>query len=194
MGSSSNQMTLVSNSGNQRVARNRLRNFRNDARDASILLPRQYPSCAVTGPEAYGFVVGGPVMLPGYDGRNRMFLPCDDEGRESDCGATNLLHGADAGAADGKRRHADHHSVKRAVPEHTIRSHASAPATGLTLGRYPAPNSTAAQGNYQAGAHVSAGPGPVHVLLIAHPEFGRGILRRYEHQRDEQDRRICSGR
>ena len=102
----------------------------------------------------FGFVVGGPVMLPGYDGRNRTFFLVNYEGTRIDRGATNFYTVPTPAGADGTLQHADHRSGDAARRSRTtpFRSRDSRGSrswpSGTTGSRHR--TRTAAQGNYQA--------------------------------------------
>ena len=134
-GFSSNQINLVSKSGTNALHGTGFGFFRNDAWDARNFFDDKTGPAPLLDQKQYGFVVGGPVMLPGYDGRNRTFFLANYEGTRDRPRRDQLLHGADAGAADGTLQHADHRSGDgRAVPEqhHSAVAILAARATGLT--------------------------------------------------------------
>ena len=93
-------------------------------------------------------------MLPGYNGRNRTFFLVNYEGTRIDRGATNFYtvptpRGADAGSFDTTIIDP---LTGQPFPNNTIPQSRFSRLAQLALrnGWFPAPNSSAAQGNFQA--------------------------------------------
>jgi hypothetical protein len=73
-GFSSNQINLVSKSGTNALHGAGFGFLRNDALDARNFFDDKTAPAPELDQKQFGFVVGGPVMLPGYNGRNRTFF------------------------------------------------------------------------------------------------------------------------
>ena len=184
-GFSSNQINLVSKTGTNALHGTGFGFFRNDAWDARNFFDDKTGPAPLLDQKQFGFVVGGPVMLPGYDGRNRTFFLVNYEGTRIDRGATELLHGADAGGADGTFQHADPRSGDRhAVSEqhHSAVAILAARAAGDPEQLVPGTEQHGRAGQLPGRAHVSAGPGPVHDSRRSGSRQVRpGVLPLYEH-------------
>jgi hypothetical protein len=89
-GFSSNQINIVSKTGTNALHGTGFGFFRNDAWDARNFFDDKTAPAPKLDQKQFGFVVGGPVMLPGYDGRNRTFFLANYEGTRIDRGATNF--------------------------------------------------------------------------------------------------------
>ena len=114
-GFSSNQINMVSKTGTNRLHGTGFGFFRNEGWDARNFFDDKTRPEPKLDQKQFGFVVGGPVMLPGYDGRNRTFFLVNYEGTRIDRGATELLHGADAGGTRRDVQHDDHRSGDRSA-------------------------------------------------------------------------------
>ncbi len=104
-------------------------------------------------------------MLPGYDGRNRTFFLVNYEGTRIDRGATNFYTVPTPEQLTGRfSTPIIDPATGTPFPNNTIPQSRFSRLAQLALrnGWFPAPNSTAAQGNYQAVRTFPAGPGPVH--------------------------------
>ena len=164
-GFSSNQINLVSKSGTNALHGTGFGFFRNDAWDARNFFDDKTASGAVTGPEA----VRVRRRRPGDAARIRRaeshVLPGQLRGDANRPRRDELLHGADAGGADGTLQHADHRSGDRhAVPEqhHSAVAILAARAAGHPEQLVPGTEQHGRAGQLPGRAHVSAGPGPVH--------------------------------
>ena len=113
----------------------------------------------------FGFVVGGPVMLPGYDGRNRTFFLVNYEGTRIDRGATTfytvptpreLTGQFDTTIIDPQ--------TGTAVSEqrHSAGAILAARPAGAPERLVPGPEQLGRAGELPGRANVSTGPGPVH--------------------------------
>src|SRR5262245_8519190 len=87
-GFSSNQINLVSKSGTNRLHGTGFGFFRNEGWDARNFFDNGGAPKPKLDQKQFGFVAGGPVMLPMYDGRNRTFFLVNYEGTRIDRGAT----------------------------------------------------------------------------------------------------------
>jgi hypothetical protein len=73
-GFSSNQINLVSKTGTNNFHGTGFGFWRNDGWDARNFFDDKTSEAPKLDQKQYGFVVGGPVMLPGYNGRNKTFF------------------------------------------------------------------------------------------------------------------------
>src|SRR6185436_18556411 len=89
-GFSSNQINIVSKTGTNSLRGTGFGFFRNDAWDARNFFDDKTSEAPKLDQKQYGFVVGGPVMLPGYNGRNKTFFLVNYEGTRIERGATNF--------------------------------------------------------------------------------------------------------
>ena len=89
-GFSSNQINLVSKTGTNKLHGTGFGFFRNEGWDARNFFDDETSPTPKLDQKQFGFVVGGPVMLPGYDGRNKTFFLVNYEGTRIDRGATNF--------------------------------------------------------------------------------------------------------
>lgn len=80
-GYSANQVNIVSKSGTNQLHGTAFEFARNDAFDALTPTPFQTPTKLKLRQNQFGFVLGGPVMIPKlYDGRNKTFFLVNYEG------------------------------------------------------------------------------------------------------------------
>ena len=152
-GFSSNQINLVSKSGTNALHGTGFGFFRNDAWDARNFFDDKTAPAPLLDQKQYGFVVGGPVMLPGYDGRNRTFFLVNYEGTRIDRGATSFYTVPTPEQLTGRFSTPIIDPVGGApFPNNTIPQSRFSRLAQLALrnGWFPAPNTSAAQGNYQA--------------------------------------------
>ena len=127
--------------------------FRNDAWDARNFFDDKTGPAPLLDQKQFGFVVGGPVMLPGYDGRNRTFFLVNYEGTRIDRGATNFYTVPTPEELTGRfNTPIIDPATGTPFPNNTIPQSRFSRLAQLALRNswFPAPNSTAAQGNYQA--------------------------------------------
>jgi len=89
-GFSSNQINLVSKTGTNAFHGTGFGFFRNDGWDARNFFDDKSGPAPQLDQKQFGLVAGGPVMLPGYDGRNRTFFLVNYEGTRIDRGATTF--------------------------------------------------------------------------------------------------------
>ena len=192
-GFSSNQINLVSKTRNERVARHRLRVLQERRLGRPELLRRQDRSGADAGSEA----VRVRRRRPGDAARLRRaephVLPRQLRGDADRPRRDELLHRADAGGADGTLHHTDHRSGdRRAVPE---QHHSAVAILAARAARHPEQLVPGAEhhgraGQLPGGAHLPAGPGPVHDSRGPGSGEARPRVRPlYEHQLREHDRR-----
>lgn len=152
-GFSSNQINLVSKTGTNALHGTGFGFFRNDAWDARNFFDDKTSPAPKLDQKQFGFVVGGPVMLPGYNGRNRTFFLVNYEGTRIDRGATNFYTVPTPEQLTGRFSTQIIDPVTGApFPGNTIPQSRFSRLAQLALrnGWFPAPNTSAAQGNYQA--------------------------------------------
>ena len=118
-GFSSNQINLVSKTGTNAFHGTVFGFFRNDAWDARNFFDDKTSPAPELDQKQFGFVVGGPVMLPGYDGRNRTFFLVNYEGTRIDRGATNFYTVPTPEQLAGRFSTHDHRSAR---PAHRSRT------------------------------------------------------------------------
>ena len=117
-GFSSNQVNLVSKTGTNALRGTAFGFFRNDAWDARNFFDDKTSPAPELDQKQFGFVVGGPVMVPGYDGRNRTFFLVNYEGTRIDRGATSFYTVPTPDQLAGRFTHDDHRSGdRRGVPQ-----------------------------------------------------------------------------
>ena len=146
-GFSSNQINLVSKTGTNQFHGAAFGFFRNEAWDArNFFDPKSSPAPELD-QKQFGFVVGGPVF------RNRTFFLVNYEGTRIDRGATNFY------TVPTQEQLAGHFSTPiidpltgTPFPNNTIPQSSYSQLAKLAVRNnwFPAPNTTAAQGNYQA--------------------------------------------
>ena len=152
-GFSSNQINLVSKTGTNALHGTGFGFFRNDAWDARNFFDDKTAPAPLLDQKQFGFVVGGPVMLPGYDGRNRTFFLVNYEGTRIDRGATNFYTVPTPEELTGRFNTPIIDPVTGApFPNNTIPQSRFSRLAQLAIRNnwFPAPNTSAAQGNYQA--------------------------------------------
>ena len=152
-GFSSNQINLVSKTGTNAFHGTGFGFFRNDGWDARNFFDDKSGPAPQLDQKQFGLVAGGPVMLPGYDGRNRTFFLVNYEGTRIDRGATTFYTVPTPRELTGQFDSAiiDPQTgtpfPNNAVPQARFSRLAQ---LALRNGWFPAPNSSAAQGNYQS--------------------------------------------
>ena len=152
-GFSSNQINLVSKTGTNELRGAAFGFFRNDGWDARNFFDDKTAPAPKLDQKQFGFVAGGPVMLPGYNGRNRSFFLVNYEGTRIDRGTTNFytvptpeqLAGRFTGTITDPRTGVP-------FPNNTIPQSRFSRLAQLAIRSnwFPTPNTSAAQGNYQA--------------------------------------------
>jgi hypothetical protein len=152
-GFSSNQINIVSKTGTNELHGTGFGFFRNDAWDARNFFDDKTAPAPKLDQKQFGFVVGGPVMLPGYDGRNRTFFLANYEGTRIDRGATNFYTVPTPQELSGRFDTTIIDPLTGApFPNDTIPEARFSRLARLAVRSnwFPAPNTSAAQGNYQA--------------------------------------------
>ena len=164
-GFSSNQINLVSKTGTNAFHGTGFGFFRNDGWDARNFFDDKTTEAPKLDQKQFGFVVGGPVMLPGYNGRNRTFFLVNYEGTRIDRGATSfytvptqqeLTGRFDTTIIDPAHRPAvseQHHSAVAIL---------EARAAGHPEQLVPGAEHHGRAGQLPGRADLPAGPGPVH--------------------------------
>ena len=152
-GFSSNQVNLVSKTGTNSLRGTAFGFFRNDAWDARNFFDDKTSPAPELDQKQFGFVVGGPVVVPGYDGRNRTFFLVNYEGTRIDRGATSFytVPTPDQLAGRFSTTIVDP-ATGAAFANNTIPQSRFSRLAQLAIRNnwFPAPNSSAPQGNYQA--------------------------------------------
>ena len=152
-GFSSNQVNLVSKTGTNALRGTAFGFFRNDAWDARNFFDDKTSPAPKLDQKQFGFVVGGPVMFPGYDGRNRTFFLANYEGTRIDRGATNFYTVPTPEQLAGRfSTTIVDPATGAAFANNTIPQSRFSRLAQLAIRNnwFPAPNSSAPQGNYQA--------------------------------------------
>jgi hypothetical protein len=152
-GFSSNQINIVSKTGTNQLHGTGFGFFRNEAWDARNFFDNRSSPKPKLDQKQFGLVVGGPVMLPGYDGRNRTFFLVNYEGTRIDRGATNFYTVPTPDELAGRFSTTITDPLTgQPFPGNTIPQSRFSRLAQIALRNnwFPAPNTTAAQGNYQA--------------------------------------------
>jgi hypothetical protein len=152
-GFSSNQINLVSKTGTNQFHGTGFGFFRNEAWDARNFFDNRNSPAPKLDQKQFGFVVGGPVLLPGYNGRNRSFFLVNYEGTRIDRGATNFYTVPTPDQLAGRfDRTIIDPTTGAPFPNNTIPTSRFSRLAQLAVrsGWYPAPNTSVPQGNYQA--------------------------------------------
>ncbi|HEY9378715.1 MAG TPA: hypothetical protein VIQ02_16685, partial [Jiangellaceae bacterium] len=151
-GFSSNQINLVSKTGTNVFHGTGFGFFRNDGWDARNFFDDKTTEAPKLDQKQFGFVVGGPVMLPGYNGRNRTFFLVNYEGTRIDRGATRFYTVPTQQELTGRFDTTIIDPLTgQPFPNNTIPQSRFSKLAQLALRNnwFPAPNSTAEQGNFQ---------------------------------------------
>src|SRR4051812_11141669 len=151
-GFSSNQINLVSKTGTNALRGTGFGFFRNDAWDARNFFDDKSAEAPKLDQKQFGFVVGGPVMLPGYSGKNRTFFLVNYEGTRIERGATSFNTVPTPNELAGRfSTPIIDPATGAAFPNNTIPQARFSRLAQLAIRNnwFPAPNSSAAQGNFQ---------------------------------------------
>ena len=151
-GFSSNQINIVSKTGTNDLHGTGFGFFRNDAWDARNFFDDKTAPAPQLDQKQFGFVVGGPVMLPGYNGRNRTFFLANYEGTRIERGATNFYTVPTPDQLAGRFSTTIIDPLTGApFPNNTIPQARFSRLAQLAIrgNWYPAPNTSVPQGNYQ---------------------------------------------
>ena len=149
-GFSANQINIVSKSGTNAFHGSAFAFFRNESLDArNFFDPANAPKPKLDQKQP-GFYVGGPVRLPFYDGRNKTFFLFNYE-------ATRIERGASSFSTVPSPEELSGHFTTTIIdpttgqpfPNNTIPQDRWSRLAKLTVPWWPAPNSNAAQGNFQ---------------------------------------------
>ncbi len=152
-GFSSNQINIVSKTGTNDLHGTGFGFFRNDAWDARNFFDDKSAPAPPLDQKQFGFVAGGPVMLPGYNGRNRTFFLANYEGTRIDRGTTNFYTVPTPQELSGRFTSTVIDPVTGAAfANNTIPQSRFSRLAQLAIRNnwFPAPNTSAPQGNYQA--------------------------------------------
>lgn len=146
-GFSSNQVNLVSKTGTNQFHGTGFGFFRNDAWDARNYFDDKTQPAPELDQKQFGFVVGGPVF------RNKTFFLVNYEGTRIDRGATNFYTVPTPEELSGRFSSTIiDPETGQPFPNNTIPASRFSRVAQLALRSnwYPAPNSSAAQGNFMA--------------------------------------------
>jgi hypothetical protein len=146
-GFSSNQINLVSKTGTNSLRGTVFGFLRNDAMDARNFFDDKATAAPKLDQKQFGFVVGGPVM------RNRTFFLVNYEGTRLDRGTTNFYTVPTPAELSGRFTSTiTDPATGQPFPNNTIPQSRFSRLAQLAIrnGWFPAPNTSAAQGNYQA--------------------------------------------
>jgi hypothetical protein len=152
-GFSSNQVNIVSKTGTNQLHGTGFGFFRNEGWDARNFFDNRNSPAPKLDQKQFGFVVGGPVMLPMYDGRNRTFFLVNYESTRIDRGATNFYTVPTPDELAGRFSTTIIDPLNgQPFPNNTIPASRFSRLAQLAIrsGWYPAPNTSVAQGNYEA--------------------------------------------
>jgi hypothetical protein len=152
-GFSSNQINIVSKTGTNQFHGTGFGFFRNEGWDSRNFFDDRNSPAPELDQKQFGLVVGGPVMMPMYDGRNKTFFLVNYEGTRIDRGDTNFYTVPTPEELSGRFTTTIVDPVTGAAfPNNTIPQSRFSRLAALAIRNnwFPTPNSTAAQGNYQA--------------------------------------------
>jgi hypothetical protein len=152
-GFSSNQINLVSKTGTNEFHGTGFGFFRNEGWDARNFFDNRNAPAPKLDQKQFGVVVGGPVMLPMYNGRNRTFFLFNYEGTRIDRGATNFYTVPTPDQLAGRFSTTIMDPLTgQPFPNNTIPQSRYSRLAQLAIrsGWFPAPNTSVAQGNYEA--------------------------------------------
>jgi hypothetical protein len=152
-GFSSNQINIVSKTGTNQLRGTGFGFMRNEAWDARNYFDSRSSPKPKLDQRQFGLVVGGPVMLPMYDGRNRTFFLVNYEGTRIERGATNFYTVPTPEELSGRFSTTITDPVTgQPFANNTIPTSRFSRLAQLALRNnwFPAPNTNAPQGNYEA--------------------------------------------
>lgn len=152
-GFSSNQINIVSKTGTNVFHGTGFGFFRNEKLDARNFFDPPNAEKPKLDQKQFGFVVGGPVLLPFYNGRNRTFFLVNYEGTRIERGFSSFYTVPTPDQLAGRFTSTIiDPATGQPFNNNTIPQARFSRLAQLALrnGWYPAPNTSAAQGNYQA--------------------------------------------
>ena len=152
-GFSSNQINIVSKTGTNQLRGTGFGFMRNEAWDARNYFDSPTAPKPKLDQRQFGFVAGGPVLLPMYDGRNKTFFLVNYEGTRIERGATNFYTVPTPDELAGRFSTAITDPLTgQPFPNNTIPASRFSRLAQLALRNnwFPAPNTNAIQGNYEA--------------------------------------------
>jgi hypothetical protein len=147
-GFSANQISIVSKTGTNRLSGSVFSFMRNDALDAKRFFDVEKQKLDQ---KQFGFVVGGPVLLPGYNGRNKTFFLVNYEGMRREVGSQDFLRVPLPEELAGRFTTTIIDPVTgQPFPNNTIPQSRFTRLANLALSKnyWPAPNTSVPQGNY----------------------------------------------
>jgi hypothetical protein len=148
-GFSANQISIVSKTGTNRLRGSVFSFLRNDKLDAQGFFDVQKQKLDQ---KQFGFVVGGPVLLPGaYNGRNKTFFLVNYEGLRREVGSQDFLRVPLPDELAGRFTTTIIDPVSgQPFPNNTIPQNRFTRIANLALSKnyWPAPNASLPQGNY----------------------------------------------
>ena len=152
-GFSSNQINIVSKTGTNVFHGTGFDFIRNEKLDARNFFDPANADKPKLDQKQFGFVVGGPVLLPFYNGRNKTFFLVNYEGTRIERGFSSFYTVPTPDQLAGRFTSTiidpqnGQPFTNNTIPQARFSRLAQ---LALRDGWYPAPNSSAAQGNYQA--------------------------------------------
>jgi hypothetical protein len=152
-GFSSNQINVISKTGTNAFHGTGFGFFRNEKLDARNFFDPPDAEKPQLDQKQFGFVQGGPVWLPFYNGRNKTFFLVNYEGTRIERGFSSFYTVPTPDQLAGRfTTTIIDPATGQAFANNTIPQSRFSRLAQLALrnGWYPAPNSSAAQGNYQA--------------------------------------------
>jgi hypothetical protein len=152
-GFSANQINIVSKTGTNDLHGTGFGFFRNEGWDARGFFDSPNSPKPKLDQKQFGFVVGGPVMLPGYSGRNRTFFLVNYEGTRLERGDTAFYTVPTPAELAGRfSTTIVDPTTGQPFPNNTVPQSRFSRLAQLALRNnwFPAPNSNAPQGNYEA--------------------------------------------
>ena len=159
-GFSSNQINLVSKTGTNQLHGTGFGFFRNEGWDARNFFDNRSSPAPELDQKQFGFVVGGPVLLPMYNGRNTTFFLVNYEGTRIERGATDFYTVPTPDELAGRfTTTIIDPRTGQPFPNNTIPQSRFSRLAQLAIrnGWFPAPNTSAAAGQLSSGADVAAG-------------------------------------
>ena len=152
-GFSSNQINIVSKTGTNVFHGTGFDFIRNEKLDAKNFFDPANADKPKLDQKQFGFVVGGPVLLPFYNGRNKTFFLVNYEGTRIERGFSSFYTVPTPDQLAGRFTSTiidpqnGQPFANNTIPQARFSRLAQ---LALRNGWYPTPNSSAAQGNYQA--------------------------------------------
>ncbi len=149
-GFSANQINIVSKSGTNDFHGSAFAFFRNEKLDARNFFDPANAAKPKLDQKQPGFYVGGPVRLPFYDGRNRTFFLFNYEAARIERGSSSFYNVPSPTQLTGQfSTTIIDPATGQPFPNNTVPQERWSRLARLVAPWFPAPNSTAPQGNFQ---------------------------------------------